>query len=503
MAATTAVACTGRPTPPASGDLAGTSLVIAVADEPVTMNPLAGYAEHGAAKIFDGLVEHRANGSLRPVLTTELPEPAPDGKSWTAKLRPNVTFADGTAFDATDVVATYRAILDPRYASPLRQRFPMLSGVQQVDSTTVRFELSRSYVPFLELLVLGILPSEALATPASVTSTPDPPTGTGPYRVTEWQHGQRVVLEANKSYFDGAPAIKKVTVEFRGADDDRAARLRDGKLDGAALPPALARTFESAAGLRVVAHTASDLHAILMPPNNSVTADPALRIALNYGINRKALVDGPLAGKGSEASTPMPDVLTEFVEPTATYPYDVTRALDRLSEGGWLPGTDGMRMKNGQPAAFTLLYHGGDILARDLATAFAAAARGIGVAVTPQAVDTPALLARSAKDAVLVDFGDPFDPDLRLFDLLHSGTNPTIDAALESGRTATDPAQRATAYRKLQRAYLEAPSMIVLVAPEHTYVMRDNWNGYQPVVDADSTDFTWGAWWNLNKWTPR
>jgi peptide/nickel transport system substrate-binding protein len=224
---------------------------------------------------------------------------------------------------------------------------------------------------------------------------------------------------------------------------------------------------------------------------------------LNYGINRKALVDGPLAGKGSEASTPMPDVLTEFVEPTATYPYDVTRALDRLSEGGWLPGTNGMRMKNGQPAAFTLLYHGGDTLARDLATAFAAAARGIGVAVTPQAVDTPALLARSAKDAVLVDFGDPFDPDLRLFDLLHSGTSPTIDAALESGRTATDPAQRATAYRKLQRAYLEAPSMIVLVAPEHTYVMRDNWNGYQPVVDADSADFTWGAWWNLNKWTPR
>jgi peptide/nickel transport system substrate-binding protein len=45
--------------------------------------------------------------------------------------------------------------------------------------------------------------------------------------------------------------------------------------------------------------------------------------------------------------------------------------------------------------------------------------------------------------------------------------------------------------------------MVVLGAPDHTYVMRQSWNGYQPVVDADTADATWGAWWNLQKWTPR
>jgi peptide/nickel transport system substrate-binding protein len=495
-------ACTSKPTPPASGDLAGTSLVIAVAHEPESLNPLAGYAEHGAAKIYDGLVEHRANSSLRPALATDLPEPSPDGKSWTATLRKGVTFSDGTAFDAHDVAATYRAVLDPAFASPVRQRFPMLTGVQEVDQTTVRFDLSRPYAAFLDLLVLGILPSEALTKPGPVTATAATPPGTGPYKLTEWQHGQQLVLEANPSYFDGPPAIKKVTVEFIADDDARASRIREGKLDGTALPPNLARTFESANGLKVVAHQASDLRAIMLPPG-PVTGDPALRLALNYGIDRKALVDGPLAGKAVEVSTPMPDVLAEFVEPTAKFPYDVTKALDHLGEGGWQPGGDGIRVKDGAPAAFTLLYHSGDRLARDLAVAFAAAARGIGVQVTAEAADGAALAARSAKDAVLIDFGNPFDPDLGLYDLLHGGGNPTIDTALDTGRDATDPAQRAAAYRKLQRTYVGAPAMVVLAAPNHTYVMRDNWNGYQQVVDADGTDLTWGAWWNLQKWTPK
>jgi peptide/nickel transport system substrate-binding protein len=495
-----AAGCTSHPTKPASGDLAGTSLVIAVASEPASINPLAGYAKHGAAKIYDGLVEHRADASLRPALAAELPEPAPDGRSWTAKLRTGVTFSDGTVFDADDVVATYRALLDPAYASPVRQRFPMLSGVQEVDAHTVRFELSRPYEPFLDLLTLGIVPAEALATPAPVT-TAAPPVGTGPYQLSEWIHGQHLVLDANKTYYDGPPAIKKVTVEFIPDDDTRAARMRDGKLDGSALPPSAAKTFEKADGMKVVAHTAAGVHAVILPDGNPVTGDPAMRLALNYAVDRKTLVDTVLAGKGTEASTPMPDALAEFVEPTAHFSYDVTKALDLLGEAGWLPGPDGTRVHAGVAAAFPLAYHAGDTVARDLATAFAASAKAIGVLVTPEPV-ADATVSSAVTAAVLTDFGDPFDPDDWLYHLLH-GTNPTMDAALDTGRTSTDPAQRAAAYRKLQRTYLTAPTMVVLASPNHTYVIRDNWNGYQPVVDADTTDLTWGAWWNLQKWTPR
>ncbi|TDV46250.1 ABC transporter substrate-binding protein [Actinophytocola oryzae] len=491
-------ACTGDPAPPASGDPDGTSLVIAVADEPTDLSPIAGYGEHGAAKLYDGLVEYQPNLGLRPALATDPPEVSADGLSWTVPLRPKVTFTDGSPFEAQDVVATYRALLDPARNSPLRQRFSMLENVTAVNVATVRFDLSAPYAPFPELLTLGIVSSESVGT--------DKPVGTGPYKLESWIKGGKMVLKANTAYWDDAPAVTKVTVEFIPDDETRADRLREGKLDSAALPPAMAAKFEDTDGLRVVAHSAADVRAVTLPSNDPVTGDPDLRLALNYAVNREALVDKVLDGKGLPAYTPMPEVQAEFFDPDATFPYDLTRALDALSTGGWEPGVTGVRTKNGTPAAFTLRYRQGDSVAQGLAETFVTDARAIGVEVTPEATADPAALAQGP---ALVGFGDPFDPDTAVYPVLRSGSalggyhNETVDDALDTGRAATDPAERATAYRKLQRAWVAAPGMVVLAAPNHTYVMRESWDGYQPVVDASGADATWGAWWNLENWTPR
>lgn len=490
-------ACTGDPAPPASGDPDGTSLVLAVAEEPAELSPLAGYGEDGAAKLFDGLVEHDVDRTLRPALAADLPQPSPDGRTWTVRLRPGVTFSDGTPLEAQDVVATYQAVLDPKRRSPVRQRFPMLRRVVAENSSVVRFELTAPYAPFAHLLVLGIVSSESAGR--------GPAVGTGPYTLSEWQRGNRMVLAANENYWDGAPAIKKVTVEFIPDDEARADRLRDGKLDGAALPPLLAQEFENTDGLQVVSHSAADVRAVVLPEGDPVTGDQAVRLALNHAMNREAVVDDVLAGQGRVAHTPMPAVLAEFVEPGAGFDHDLTRALDQLESSGWVTGPDGIRVRDGQVAKFTLSYRSGDSVSADLAEAFAINARSIGIQV-----DLSPVPRESLRGPVLVGFGDPFDPDPVLYPLLHSGANAlggyaneTVDAALEAGRAATDPAQRATAYRRLQRAYVTAPGMVVVAAPNHMYVIRQSWDGYQPVVDDAGSDATWGAWWNLEKWTPR
>ena len=492
--------CTGDPAPPASGDPAGTSLVIAVADEPAELNPLAGYAPNGAAKIFEGLVEHDADSSLRPVLAADVPELSADGRTWTVKLRPDVTFTDGTPFEAADVVATYRAMLSPARRSPVRQRFSMLKSVTAVDQATVEFSLTAPYTPFPDLLVLGILPSESL----TGNGAPEP-VGTGPYRLADWRHGTRMELAANKDYWDGAPAIKKVTIEFIPDDDTRAARLRDGKLDGAALPPALAAKFDNTDGLRVVSHSAADVRAVVLPADDPVTGDPAVRLALNHAMNREQMVTDVLAGQGSVAYTPMPEVLAEFVEPDAAFNYDITRALDQLDTSGWVTGPDGIRAKGNTAARFTLRYPAADSVSAGLAEAFSTDARSVGIQVDLEPVTSGAMTGPT-----VVGFGDPFDPDLALYSLLRSGkgalggyVNDTVDAALDDGRSATDPAQRTTAYYRLQRAFVSAPGLVVLAEPNHTYVMRESWDGYEPVVDAAAPSMSWGAWWNLETWTPR
>jgi peptide/nickel transport system substrate-binding protein len=515
------VGCTAAPTLTASGSTDSTALVLAVPAEPQNVHPLAGYGQHGAAKVFDGLLEHQADLSVRPALAAEMPTPSADGKSWTVKLRGDVRFHDGSKLDGKDVEATYRALLDPAYGSPLRTRYSMITGVTEVTpptttttvppttssrvaspptratvpvGSTVRFDLSQPYAPFLDLLVLGIVPSETLTQPAPVAALKS--VGTGPYQLAEWKRGESMTLNANSSYFGGAPTVAKVTVEFVPDDDARVQRVRDGKLDSVALPPKQAKTFENSDVFAVLAQRSAGVRTVQMPADNPVTSDPQIRLALNYAVNRRGMIDGPLAGHGTEAYTPVSPVLAEFFEPAAKFSYDVPTAKSFLDTGGWTTGSDGIRTKNAVPARFTLVYPAGDTVARDLATAFAADADAVGIQVSTR-VGVPV-----AGEASVISVGDPFDPDLALYPLLRGG-DAKISGPLEAARTTTDPAQRAVEYRKMQRTYVESPSMVVLAGIEHTYLLRRNWTGYQAVVDTDGQDATWGAWWNLSRWQPR
>jgi peptide/nickel transport system substrate-binding protein len=507
--------CTAAPTLTASGSKDSTSLVLAVPNEPLNVHPLAGYGQHGAAKVFDGLLEHQADLSVRPALAAEMPTPSADGRSWTVKLRGDVRFQDGSAFDGKDVVATYQALLDPAFQSPLRPRYSMVTGVTEVTpapsttttaptstsnrvppstrtvpvGSTVRFELSQPYAPFVDLLVLGIVPSETLAQPVAVAQLK--PVGTGPYQLEEWKRGESMTLKANGAYFGGAPTVAKVVVQFVPDDDARAKLVRDGKLDSAALAPVQAKTFEQSDVFAVLAQRSASVRAVQMAEG----ADPAMRLALNYAVNRRGMINGALAGHGTEAYTPVSPVLAEFFEPSAKFSYDVPTAKSLLDNGGWTAGSDGIRIKNGVPARFGLAYPAGDTVARDLATAFAADADAVGIQVTTH------VGAAVPGDASVISAGDPFDPDLALYPLMSGDAN--IAGPLNAARSTTDPAQRAAEYRKLQRTYVEAPSLVVLASVEHTYVLRRNWTGYQAVVDADSQDATWGAWWNLSRWQPR
>ncbi len=447
-------------------------MVIAAAVAPASLDPAAGYAPLGAGKIYDGLVEYQPGGTLRAALAAALPLPAADGRSWTVTLRGDVKFHDGSPFDADDVVATYRRVLD----GPVRPKFWMLSDVRALDAATVRFELSQPYPAFAGLLVLGVKPA------AEGTN------GTGPYQVAAWEPGRKLVLKAHPGYYLGTPKLSEVTVEFIADDETRAQLLRDGKLDGAVLPTTLASGFAATSGLTVVDHAAGDVRLVSLP-EGPVTGDPVVRQALNLVVDRRELVEEALAGKGAATSIPLPAALAEFAEPSARFDLDVPRAQELLEAAGWTAAAAGPRTKAGVLAVIPVGYPAGDLTARDLVAGFARAAATIGVRVTAEPVARDALTGSTAE---LCAVGDPFDPGRALSWL--------GDAA---ARAVTDPAQRAVAYRALSRSNLAAPSAVVLAETGHSYVIRQNWTGYRAVVDGPGTDHTWGAWWNLQTWAPR
>ncbi len=512
---------TGCAAPTAPGDEAGgaadpTRMVLADGYEPESLHPLLGYGAEGASKIFDGLVAHDADRQLRPALAAELPEPSPDLLSYTVPLRTGVTFHDGSAFDAQDVVATYAALLDPTYASSIRSDWVTLAGVEALDLQTVRFRLAQPDAAFPHRLTLGIVPAEAVATPAPLESSAfsTQPVGTGPYRLVEWRRGTSMRLEANPQYFGGTPAVRTLDLVFAIDDNTRAQRMRAGEFDGTVLPPALAETF-AGSGYTVRHHPTADYRTVTLPTAHPVTGDPAVRLALNHAVDRQGMIDALFAGRGAPASTPIPEVLAEYAEPSAQFRFDRAEAERILDAGGWLRGPDGTRVKDGLPARFTLMYVANDSIRRDFAQAFTSDARAVGVDVLLEGLGWEAIEPRMGVDALVLGGGSPFDPDLVSYPLLHSSyggdgfnnpafySNPAVDAGLDAARRAPDQATRVAAVKEWQRAYAAAPGFVFLAFLDHSYLVRDRWEGYEQVVDPHPHGTTWGPWWNVEDWTPK
>jgi peptide/nickel transport system substrate-binding protein len=415
-------------------------------------------------------------------------------------------------------VATYRAILDPASASEVRSSFSMIDRVDAVDPLSVRFTLRHPYAAFPTKLLIGIVPSESVATPGAATESPlnTAPIGTGPYRLTALEP-TRAVFEANENYWGGAPSVKRLTVLYVPDDNTRAQRMAAGELDGTSLPPLLAATFEQPMSVR--ANTSPDWRGVSMPAGDPVAGDPAVRLALNYAVDRQAMIDNVLGGYGRPAYTPFAEVYGESHNPAVSFAFDRARAEQILEAARWRAGADGVRVKDGVRARFTVMYNSTDTLRRDLALAFASDARRVGVEVDLEALSWDRIEPRIAQAGILLGGGsEPYDPDTQAYNTLHSPlldpsagspydnasrhADPAIDARLDTARRSVDPAVRAAAYREVQSRYAQDPSHVFLVHLDHTYVVKDSsWTMSGPILEPHAHGVTWGPWWSLQTWT--
>ncbi len=317
----------------------GTRVVLADAQPLGGYNPVNGYGELGVSPLYDGLLRPASSGDdrlpeLEPALAAEAPAVSDDSTVWDVTLREGVTFSDGTALDAVDVVATYEAVLDPASASEVAGAYRMIASVAATDDRHVRFTLKHPYSAFASRLTLGIAPSERLdGGPARDSALNTEPVGTGPYRLTRLDAGQ-AVFTANPDYWDGAPEVTELVTLSLPDDNARAQRVRAGDVDGTVLPPVLAASFEDQAGLRVQSVRTADWRGVSLPVENAFASDPAAREAMNLAVDRDTIVDGVLAGHGSPAATPVSAVYGDAFAADAAFPFDRGRAERLLDDAG-------------------------------------------------------------------------------------------------------------------------------------------------------------------------
>lgn len=215
-------------------------LTIALAGEPLSIDPHFhnGPGGHMTARhVFERLIDTDSDGQMQPGLALSW---APESDTtWVFELRPDVTFHDGSSFDAEDVIATIARI--PEINSGAFG--PYIRGITSVsarDPLTVVMETDGPN-PSLpgNMSLVNIIPSELQDATTEDFVSGEAMIGTGPFRYADYQRSQAYTLTANADYWGGAPEWETVTIRFITDGGARIAALLSGEVDFVQNPPAL------------------------------------------------------------------------------------------------------------------------------------------------------------------------------------------------------------------------------------------------------------------------
>ena len=367
----------------------------AAADSVIVTMPTTSEPEAGFNPVYGwGAGEHVHEPLLQSTLTTTTADlkigkdlatdysVSGDGLTWTVSIRNDVRFTDGEPLTASDVAFTYNLCVENSSVND----FTMLKEAVAVDDTTVEFHMNTPFSiwPYT-MAIVGIIPEHAYD-----ENYGQNPIGSGRYIMKQWDKGQQVIFEANPDYYGDEVKMKKVTVLFMDEDAALAAAMA-GQVDVAHTAASYADQVIDGYSLLQVASV--DNRGINLPVGavgerdgltvgNEVTADIAVRRAINIGIDREEMITNVLGGYGTPAYSVCDKM--PWYNSEAQVSYDPDGAKQFLEDAGWVPGADGIREKDDVRAAFTVMYTPGDSVRQALAEDLANQCAELGIEVTTE-----------------------------------------------------------------------------------------------------------------------
>src|SRR5436190_1741725 len=319
-------------------------VVIAQGVDPTTldiMNQQESPASIIAAHIFETLWERDPNLKIIPALATEMPKLVAPA-TWEVKLRKGVTFHNGEDFNAESAKFSLERLAGGQGKLRGATFFAPIDRVEIVDPSTIRVHTKKPWPTFTVVMTFvqgGMYPPKAYKD-KDTTFISRNPIGTGPFKFDRWSKDEEIVLEANASYFKGAPKIK--TVVFRPIPDDavRVAALQNGEIDLAVnIPPHLAAIIDkhpkiflsSAPSIRTIQlmyythqmdaqHKTTGLY-------NGPTADKRVRQAIAYAIDADEIIKSVLDGKGIRVATMLTSMHFGYDPALKPIKHDVAKAI--------------------------------------------------------------------------------------------------------------------------------------------------------------------------------
>jgi peptide/nickel transport system substrate-binding protein len=371
-----------------AADSGTTTLTLPADTQMTTFNPFLSY--------YDG--ELNVIGAIYPALTMldEKGEPVPyladswttssDKLTWTFTIHAGLKWSDGQPLTAEDAAWTFNLIMHNATAATsngsLVENF---KSVTAPDATTLVIKTKKPQANMLYLSIpvsgIPIVPEHIwkshVAGLKNYRNMDFPVVGYGPFVLTGFKTNQYAVMDANKSFFLGAPGYDKVVTNYYSNSDAAAAALTSGALDQLfGLTPAQFKAMQGKPNLMTYQTQSNGWTAVEinsgaqtrsgrpLGTGNPILKDIRVRQAIALGINRPELVRKVLGGNGISGAGYLPPGYPQFFwkpSPSQALNYDPTRAKQLLDQAGYPMGPNGVRVdSSGKPLEFRLGIHSDD-----------------------------------------------------------------------------------------------------------------------------------------------
>ena len=470
-----------------------------------SINPIMN--EHCEIKhlLFDSLVKRDGEGNLVAGLATDWSYDEAT-MTWNFRLAEGVKWHDGEAFTAEDVKFTIEAIMDPDNGSENYPNYIEVAEINVLSDTEIEFVLSEPNYAFLDYMTMSILPAHKLQGEDLWESDYfKNPIGTGPYKLDSWDVGQSITMVKNEDYFAGAANIDTIIFKIVTDDAAKALQLQNGELDLAQVTPKDAQSFTDSEDLVLYDMATADYRGILYNFWNEYWQENYDIIpAINYAIDRQAMVDAVLLGEGFTAYSPIQ--LNKYnYDGVEHYDYNPEKAAEVLEAAGCEKDAEGYWCRNGARIRFTINATPGDQVRIDMAQIAAQQLQEIGLDVKANVPSNG--IDWGGQECCIIGWGSPFDADDHTYKVFgtdaganYSGySNADVDHWLKLARQTDDEAQRAEYYKQFQLVLAEYPAYTFFCYIDGIFVADKGLQG----IDTDTVlgHHAVGIFWNVTEWT--
>lgn len=474
----------------------------ALVGQPAYINPLLAQSDVDrdlTRLTYASLFRYDENLQLVPDLA-ESYTVSEDKKTYTVTLREGLTWQNGNALLADDVLYTFETIADSDYNSPFYSTFRGV-GVSRIDDRTVNFTLTEPFAPFLSNLTIGILPAHVWGDvqPSNfrLAEYNTKPIGSGPYVFNELTKDRAGTIKTynlirNPHYHGSSPYIDSLTFRFYPDFETALAALKNGNADGISYTPKDYRdSIQKTDSITIHSLQLPQYTAVFFNQKNDIFSNENITKALALGSDRQRIITEALNGQGKIVYAPILEGFLGYDADAEHFDYNPERAGQVLDEQGWtVPEGGGLRQKDGSELRFSLTtvdqseyLKTADILRENWE------ALNIGVELkimNPSRVDKEVIKPRNY-EAFL--YGEILGSDPDPYPFWHSSQslegglnlsnyfNKDADKLLEEARQTDDPTVRGQKYVEFQRLLISDMPAVFLYSPSYDYPVNEKVRG--------------------------